>query len=445
MRLEATPKQLKFFEKVLGWNGERPHKYVLYGGAVGGGKTYAALMLLFLLCKVFPGSRWGLVRKDLPTLKRNTLPSFYKIRPEGFVGDINKSDWTCKCANGSEIVIFPEGIREDPDLDRWKGLEVNGFILEEAGELSEKTFHMAMQRSGRWTVEGEQPLPYVIATCNPTKNWIKRMFYDRWKLGSIEHPWAYVPATKEDNPHLDPEYKASLEHMKEVDPIGYQRFVLGDWDVADDPEQLITWEMVAEAFDLPVLEGKQSLGVDVARYGGDRSVIARKQGNAIVDVEVFVGRTVDQVADLAQARILELSVEPKLVGVDSVGLGAGVVDILVSRGLNVTEVKSGGRAEDFEVSAFDFKNLRSQMWHYFRELLRRKDISLARVPQRYRQELLEDLTSPKYWINADRVLEVEGKDKIRKRLGRSTDVGDAVIYAAFVQHIGHHWLVHWDD
>jgi len=67
---EPFQKQLEFLEAVF----DKEIDIVLYGGAIRGGKTFAGLGALLLLCKKYPKSRWAIVRTDLQTLKRNTIP-----------------------------------------------------------------------------------------------------------------------------------------------------------------------------------------------------------------------------------------------------------------------------------------------------------------------------------------------------------------------------------
>lgn len=237
MRLEFTPRQNEFIKAAL----SGLYKYLLFGGAIRGGKSYVAIGLAILLCKMFPGSRWAITRKDLPTLKRNTIPTFNAIRPSSFVGAINQSTWTATCTNGSEIVFFPESAKGDKDLDRWKGLEVNGFIHEEMNEISEKSFDKSIERAGTWKCPGKNKPPIlVIGTCNPSKGYVKESFYDKWKDGTLEAPWFYLPASIDDNPHLDQDYLDSIETMRTRRPKAYRRFVLGDWDALDEEDQIIS-------------------------------------------------------------------------------------------------------------------------------------------------------------------------------------------------------------
>jgi hypothetical protein len=225
--LEFTPVQDRLFEKAT----EGPYRYLGFGGAIRGTKTWGSLGTLVLLCRMFPRSRWAVVRKDLPTLRRNTIPSFEKLRAtcDGFVGPLNQTEWTYTCANGSQIILFPESLDIDPDWSRWKGLEVNGFLLEEADELAEGSFHKAIERAGAWIVkDGANPAPLVLCTFNPTPGWPKHVFYEPWKMGTIAAPYAFIPATIADNPFVTEDYRASLKNLPEQE---YRRFVEGDWEV----------------------------------------------------------------------------------------------------------------------------------------------------------------------------------------------------------------------
>lgn len=190
-----------------------------------------AILTLFLLARIFPKSRWAIVRKDLPTLRRNTEPTLRKVAPAGFAGPLKHDNWTITCRNGSEVILFPESISGDTDLDRWKGLEVNGFVLEEANELDERSWYKAIERAGSWIVPGieVQPPPLILLTSNPAFGWLKSTFYDPWKLGQLDAPFYYLPATVRDNPHLPDAYLASLKNLPDHE---YRRFVEGDWSVA---------------------------------------------------------------------------------------------------------------------------------------------------------------------------------------------------------------------
>lgn len=227
---ESFPKQGEFFDAVT--NGE--FSFVLFGGAIRGGKTFVLLAIFCLLCKVFPGSRWALVRKDLPTIKRNLYPSWNKVKPESFIAKMNNETHTVTFKNGSQIIFFPENYAQDKNLDRWKGLEVNGFGFEEINECQQVSFYKAFERAGSYVVPGlkVQPKPIVMATCNPTQGWVKQLIYTPWKNGTLKKTWKYIQSRIHDNLPLlaaQPDYLPSLKENLNI--YEYLVYVDGDWDV----------------------------------------------------------------------------------------------------------------------------------------------------------------------------------------------------------------------
>ena len=424
---EPFGKQKEFMDAVRSGK----YRYLLYGGAIRGGKSYVAMATIIILARIFKGSRWAIVRKDLGRIRRNVVPTFEKIKPTNFVGPLNKSEWSYTCSNGSEILLVAESLKDDPDLDRFKGLEVNGFLLEEANELSEKTWNKCIERAGSWIIaDGQQPPPLILLTTNPADNWVKRVFYDPWKNGVLKPPYFYLPANIFDNPYIPQEY---LESIKNLPPKEYRRFVEGDWSQSDEPDQLIKYQWIREAYEIELQGGKQRLGVDVARFGDDETVLAKMLGNALVEIQGYKNMSIDRTATITQNKIMEDGIDADMVGIDVVGLGAGVVDNLRRAGYTVKAISSGEKPVHIPGwnTHFKFYNLRSQMWWFLREKLRNGEIAIAVQ----NQKLVEDLTAPRYEIRSDKTIRVESKDEIKKRLGRSTDYGDAFVYAVFVEYL----------
>lgn len=230
---DEHPKQQQFANAVASGK----YKYLFYGGAIRGGKSYCVMATIFVLCRMFPGSRWAIVRKDLPTLRRNVLPVFRKLKPPN-CSDFKQDTWEATFDNGalpaSTIILFPESHDTDKEHNRWKGLEVNGIWLEEANELQETSWHWSIQRAGSYVIPAtltyphpKQPPPYVLLTSNPATNWVKTLFYTPWKNGTLKAPYFYIPATVKDNPSLPKAYVDSLELLPERD---YKVYVQGSWD-----------------------------------------------------------------------------------------------------------------------------------------------------------------------------------------------------------------------
>jgi len=207
------------------------------------------LVALFIfLSRIFPGSRWAIVRKDLPVIKRNLYPSWEKIKPASFIKKHDHELHTVTFNNGSQLIFFPESYETDKEQDRWRGLEVNGIGFEEITECKQQSLGKAFERAGSYIIKGlkTQPKPLVVATCNPTQGWFKDLVYTPWVKGELKPNWHYIQSRIYDNiplleqqPNYLPSLKANMNHYE------YEVFVEGNWDV-----QLKTGGEFLRAFEL---------------------------------------------------------------------------------------------------------------------------------------------------------------------------------------------------
>lgn len=203
------------------------YNFILFGGAMGGAKTFGSLSSLLILCEFFPKSRWCVIRENMEKIRTTTIPSFLKLNPSG---KLNKSPYMYYHQNGSEIMFKGENYDNDKELNWLKGLEVSGFLFEELNECQEDTFNIAFGRAGRWE-SNPRPKPLILATCNPTQNWVKTKIYNKWRENQLNPNWYYLPAKVTDNPHLTKDYLANLRQMPN---IMYEMFVNGDWDIVEN-------------------------------------------------------------------------------------------------------------------------------------------------------------------------------------------------------------------
>lgn len=157
------------------------------------------------------------------------------------------------------------------------------------------------------------------------------------------------------------------------------------------------------------------LGVDVARFGTDQTVFARRHGRKLEPLLKFRGLDTMQIA----ARVIQEIREnkPDVVLIDGVGIGAGVVDRCIQLGYDVIEVVSGA-APDTENKDVCY-NKRAEMWYRMREWLERADI-----PQD--NELMDDLTNIKCYYDNKHRIQMEKKSDLKKRGLASPDCADAL-------------------
>lgn len=218
--IELSPKQNELMNSIAS---ER-YSFILFGGAMGGGKTFAGLSALLIMCQVFPKSRWCVIREDLEKIRTTTIPSFMKLNPSG---RLKVSPYEYTHPNGSTILFKGENFAQDKELQWLRGLEVNGFLFEEINECQQDTWEVAFSRAGRWECE-PRPKPIILATCNPSNNWVKKEVYDKYSGGTLRDTWLYIPSKVTDNPHLTPEY---LDNLKNLPRYKYEVFVEGNWDL----------------------------------------------------------------------------------------------------------------------------------------------------------------------------------------------------------------------
>ena len=481
LRFREWPKQAHASSLLLGGT----IRYLLYGGAIGGGKTLWLLNAMQALARIFARSRWAIIRADLPRLKRTTIPSFERVRATNFVGELNRADWTYYCANGSEILLFPESLKHDPTYQRFLGLEVNGFGVDQAEETARGTFVMCQQRAGRWSIPptaqqeelmGEyidermrehnesyeiafvdarklygpkQPPPLWLGTTNPHDGWVRDTFYDPWERKALAPPYAFVPATIDDNPGIDPAYRESVERLKDTDLQEYLRMVKGMWGVLLNPRAVIQASWILSARNVEIPDGAKKirtrLGVDVARQGnadtvmsfGDEYDTGDGDDETLIDLTELKHVRKATVPDVARAirdEIIARRLVHKDVRIDvGGGLGAGAYDMLREWRFNVTAFLGGSRpiprVHHAQSYIRKFANKRAQALWEVREKLQatrvRISVPVTGEPAEHWQRLQKDWTTPEYEPYGDREVKVWTKEEVVEALNRSPDDGDA--------------------
>lgn len=214
-----------------------------------------------------------------------------------------------------------ESYNEDKELNRFRGLEINGAGLDEVNELQEVTFYKVQERIGSWNqAEGNPPI-VCLATCNPANNWVKPVIYNRYKDGTLPEKWSYISSKITDNPYISAEY---LESLKELPPIQYQRFVEGDWDVMDEVSNpfLYNWEDSKHIDDSVVLNENVPVYfcVDFNINPLCAIVIQERQGGANVLSEIKIDKgSIDALCD----RIEGMGVPSGLIRICGDAMGSG--------------------------------------------------------------------------------------------------------------------------
>ena len=207
------------------------NRIVLYGGAIRGAKSYWGCMEIISFCFQYPNSRWLMLRETLPVIKNTLLKTFTEnFLNKGliyYVKDFNQQSLTITWNNGSQIIFMAEGYDTDKELNRFRGLEINGAFIDEVNEIQEVTFDKIIERAGSWFHSKNCPNK-ILMSCNPSNGWVKERFYNKWKSGTLQDGIAYIQAKITDNPHIPADY---LESLKMLPRYQYESFVEGNWDI----------------------------------------------------------------------------------------------------------------------------------------------------------------------------------------------------------------------
>ena len=165
-------------------------------------------------------------------------------------------------------------------------------------------------------------------------------------------------------------------------------------------------------------------GVDPARYGQDKTAIARLVGVVLESLDYYAKQSTMETA----GRVAATVDKDTSVAIDVIGIGAGVFDRLQEQDYNVQAVNVGEATDITDRSGkVQFVNLRSAVWWKLRDALNPDNADIIAIPDD--PLLIGDLTAPLWTYTSNGRVKVESKDDIRKRIGRSTDGADALALA----------------
>lgn len=220
--IEPNEKQRAFFESNA--------KYTAYGGARGGGKSWAMRMKLILLALNYKGIQILLLRRTLAELRENHLLPMTKILKGVAVYVSGEKEFRFK--NGSRIKLgYCESVS---DVLQFQGQAYEVIGLEEATHFTEFQF-FALTESNR--ISGNMPSPFkprMYFTCNPGgvgHAWVKRLFIDRDFRGS-EKPddYLFIKSLVFDNKFVMENDKGYVETLKNLPDARRRAMLYGDWD-----------------------------------------------------------------------------------------------------------------------------------------------------------------------------------------------------------------------
>lgn len=220
--VEPNEKQRIFFESTA--------KYTAYGGARGGGKSWAMRIKLILLALNYSGIQILLLRRTLAELRENhLLPMMAILKGIATYSTVEKE---FRFQNGSRIKLGY--CDSENDVLQFQGQAYEVIGLEEATHFTEFQF-LALTESNRASGNMKTRFkPRMYFTCNPGgvgHEWVKRRFIDREFRGS-EKPsdYLFIKSLVFDNKYImenNPEYLDTLMNLPET---RRKAMLYGDWD-----------------------------------------------------------------------------------------------------------------------------------------------------------------------------------------------------------------------
>lgn len=324
-------------------------------------------------------------------------------------------------ANEAELSIdFPNGARirlyGSDNGEAIRGVYFDGVVIDEVADCRPETWpeiiRPALADRKGWAVFIGTPkgmnqfYELFVGARDGFKN-------DRGDL--VKSPdWSAVMFRADETDLIDAgELDASRSIMSDAQ---YRQEWLCDFSAATD-NTLITIDLVGKAAARVAVERDLRgmpviLGVDVARFGDDRSVIMRRQGSVSFPPRVIRGMDNMHVAGLVAQEVID--VKANAIFIDA-GRGEGVIDRLRQLGFNVIEVNFGGKPTNAR-----YVNKRAEMWDDMRQWLHDGG-SIPNDP-----ELKTDLCVPTYSFDQSNRFRLETKDEIKERGQRSPDLADAL-------------------
>lgn len=293
------------------------------------------------------------------------------------------------------------------------------FIVDEASGVADTIFE---------TIEGALTTAdaKLLICGNPTRN--SGEFHDAFFKNRSLY-WVRKVACS-DSPRVSPEYRKRL-----VQKYGENSDIVrvradGEFPKAE-PDTFIPLELV-EAATMREVEpdGSLEIGVDVARFGDDETVLAARVGMKHIRLDVYHGQdtmvTSGRVINMAKELMQEFGKSKCVVKIDDDGVGGAVTDrtreVVREEGLHieVIDCHNGGVPEDKE----HYEDWGTESWAHLRDLLKKGEVELIND-----EDLVGQLSTRKYTLTSKGKIKLESKKEMKKRGLRSPDRADAVVLA----------------
>lgn len=379
-------------------------RYPAYVAAWGTGKTTGGIGRLMRLAE-YPNNLILVGRKEFTDLKDSTIKDF-----EDYTGLKVNSQREVVLSNGTTIMF-----RHLEELHNIQNINLGAFWIEQAEELENDGIFFKLH--GRLRRNVPERSGFLTANTNG-HNWI----YKLWKAQHDDADYDLYEATSFDaEGHLPADTLESWKKLEQKAPNVFARFVMNSWDEADTSDVIIQPAWITAAakrqlfIDPPI---RKIVSIDVARSnpgGGDKTVMYAIENNkALEKFEIETRNTMEVVG---RAVLFAKKHGVGSFAVDEIGVGGGVADRLAELEHHVVPVNAAERE-----AGKGYYNRRAEIHDNAARLFEQGMIQLDSNDH----DLIEQLSWAKYkTIKSNGVFQVEAKQDIKERYGRSPDNADA--------------------
>lgn len=420
----ATPtkyniKQLLAFSKLA----DPAIRYVAYGGAAGGGKSWLGCEWLLRCCWAFPRTRWFVGRNNIKDSRESVLVTFNKVAASYGFTDYRQTDDGITFKNGSEIILLDLTFypKKDPMFERLGSKEFTGGWIEEGGEVHYMAFEVLKSRIGRHLNIEYNLEPKLLITCNPKKNWLYKQFYKPARNGTLSRDCAFIQSLVYDNPFVSSDYVKTLESINDTQTR--MRLLLGMWEYESNKNSLVDYDAILDCFtnEPDRTDRVRRISADLAMKGRDKFNAFKAVG---LDVTLAISKAWSDAKDIEN----DLSALAKSHGcrrsqiiADSDGLGEFLSSYLVG----IKEFHGGARAAHPETYA----NLKSECAYKLAEYINAGKLRIN-CPQELQETIAEQIEACLVARDVDADTskkQIITKDEMKAVLGCSPDYFDPLM------------------
>lgn len=421
-----------------------PADELLFGGQAGGGKT-----------DLIVGLALTQHQRSLILRRRATDLSALISRARELTGALGSTSIRV----GGRVIEFG-GCKDEASKFKYRGRPHDLKAFDELSEFSQSQYEFvcAWNRTadpnqrcrvvattnppdtneGRWIIQHWAPW-LDPSHPNPAKSGEVRWFHDGKEVdgpepigGKYPRSRSFIRASVDDNPFM---MASGYDRLLDNLPEGIReklRFGNFTYEIEDNPRQLIPSGWI-EAAQQRYRNGNYcdsgtiTIGVDPARGGNDRTVLAVSKGD-LVEVYAYPGSKTPDGSSVVQLILQHWNPEAGI-NLDVIGIGASVIDYLRDLKYPCKAINFSSASSRRDRSGLlKFNNLRTEIfWRLRDELDPHYNPTIALPPD---PSILAELTAIRYRLG-HRGIQCESKDEIRSRIGRSTDLADAIALSRY--------------